>query len=121
MHFLFGDYTQTAPVEDQYAIDLPTYKFSDPAAFGNDWAAGRFLPNAVTGKLPGVAQSEKCGSAGCGWFTLGDVPTSLAGNNIRITGYGQGDAQRAQTTHVGPLHTIGDTYLKYTVDTTVSP
>ena len=87
----------------------------------DDWAAGRFLPNAVTGKLPGVAQSEKCGSAGCGWFTLGDVPTSLAGNNIRITGYGQGDAQRAQTTNVGPLHTIGDTYLKYTVDTTVSP
>ena len=79
------------------------------------------LPNSSTGKLPGVAQSEKCGTASCGWFELGDIPSTTGGNNIRVTGYGTAAvASRSQKTHVGPLFSIGSTSLRYRPDTTVS-
>ena len=80
---------------------------------------GRLLPNSETGMLPGVAQSLKCGTPGCGWFELGSVPTTTTGNNIRITGYGTAAVDsRSQKTHVGPLVTIAGTYVRYRPDTT---
>ena len=118
IHFVYG--TGSATPENQYAVDVSSYQGVN-GGVGNDWGAGRLLPNSVTGKLPGVAQSEKCGSPGCGWFNLGDVPTSTSGNNIRITGYGTADVDsRSQKTHVGALTTIGGTYIRYVPDTTVS-
>ena len=117
IHFVYG--TGNAIPEDQYAVDVPTYQGVN-GGVGNDWGVGRLLPNSITGKLPGVAQSEKCGSSGCGWFTLGSVPTQTTGNNIRITGYGTAAVDsRSQKTHVGALTTIASTYVRYVPDTTV--
>ena len=118
IHFVFG--TGSAAPEDQYFVDVSTYQGVN-GGVGNDWGAGRFLPNSITGKLPGVAQTDKCGTPGCGWFNLGSVPSATTGNNIRITGYGVAavDSQ-SQKTHVGALTTIGSTYLRYVPDTTVS-
>jgi V8-like Glu-specific endopeptidase len=116
IHFTYG--VSSAPVEDQYAVDVLTYSFLN-AGVGQDWGAARLLPNSVTGKLPGVAQSEKCGTAGCGWYTLGTVPSVTTGNTIRITGYGTAAVEsRSQKTHVGNLVTIGSNYLRYNPDTT---
>ena len=118
IHFTFG--TGSAPVEDQYAIDVSSYVGVN-GGVGNDWGAGRLLPNSSTGKLPGVRQSEKCGSPGCGWYTLGNVPQQTSGNNIRITGYGTASiASQSQKTHVDALTVIAGTYLRYIPDTTVS-
>ena len=118
IHFVFG--VESAPPEDQYAVDVSSYQGVN-GGVGNDWGAGRLLPNSVTGKLPGVAQSEKCGSPGCGWYTLGTVPASTSGKNIRITGYGTAAvASRSQKTHAGALVSIASTSLAYIPDTTVS-
>lgn len=115
IHFTFG--TGNAPAEDQYAVDINSYQGVD-GGFGNDWGVGRLLPNS--GKNAGVRQSEKCGSQGCAWFTIGDVPLQTSGNNIRITGYGTAvvDSQ-SQKTHVDALTTINSTFLRYIPDTTV--
>eukprot|EP00985_Skeletonema_marinoi_P000924 scaffold372_cov181-Skeletonema_marinoi.AAC.1 len=116
IHFVFG--TGNAAPEDQYAVDVTSYQGVN-GGVGNDWGAGRLFPNSVTGKLPGVAQSEKCGSSGCGWFNLGPVPSTTSGNNIRITGYGTAAVEsRSQKTHVGALTTIEPTYIRYVPDTT---
>ena len=116
IHFTYG--VSNAPVEDQYAVDVSSYQGVD-GGVGNDWGAGRLLPNSETGKLPGVAQSEKCGAAGCGWYNLGTVPSSTSGNNIRITGYGTAAVDsRSQKTHVGALVGIVSTSLRYVPDTT---
>eukprot|EP00984_Skeletonema_dohrnii_P025876 scaffold15108_cov71-Skeletonema_dohrnii-CCMP3373.AAC.1 len=56
IHFVYG--TGSAAPEDQYAVDVASYDGVN-GGVGNDWGAGRLLPNSVTGKLPGVAQSEK--------------------------------------------------------------
>lgn len=115
IHFVYG--TGNAAPEDQYAVDVSTYKFEN-GGVGQDWGAARLLKNSVTGKLPGVAQSEKCGSAGCGWFNLGTVPSS---GNIRITGYGTAAVDsRSQKTHFDALSSVASTYLRYVPDTTVS-
>eukprot|EP00547_Thalassionema_nitzschioides_P001440 CAMPEP_0194203414 /NCGR_PEP_ID=MMETSP0156-20130528/3196_1 /TAXON_ID=33649 /ORGANISM="Thalassionema nitzschioides, Strain L26-B" /LENGTH=523 /DNA_ID=CAMNT_0038929161 /DNA_START=86 /DNA_END=1653 /DNA_ORIENTATION=+ len=116
IHFTYG--VSGAPLEDQYAVDVASYVGVN-GGVGNDWGAGRLLPNSVTGKKPGVAQGEKCGSPGCGWYTLGTVPSAITDNNIRITGYGTAAVDsRSQKTHVGPLSTIASTYLRYRPDTT---
>eukprot|EP00984_Skeletonema_dohrnii_P023317 scaffold12399_cov114-Skeletonema_dohrnii-CCMP3373.AAC.1 len=116
LHFTFG--SAAAAPEDQYGVDLSSYQFQNSGT-GNDWGAGKLLPNSVTGKLPGVAQSEKCGSPGCGWFNIGPVPSSTSGNNIRITGYGKAAVDsRTQKTHTGALTTIGSDYMRYVSDTT---
>ncbi len=115
IHFVYG--TGNAAPDDQYAVDVSTYNFEN-GGVGQDWGAARLLPNSSTGKLPGVAQSEKCGSPGCGWFNLGTVPSS---GNIRITGYGTAAVDsRSQKTHFDALASVASTYLRYVPDTTVS-
>jgi hypothetical protein len=107
-------------LQDQYAVENLSY-FGRDGGIGNDFGVGRLLPNSVTGKKAGVAQSEKCGGTpGCGGYTLGTVPSSTSGNNIRITGYGIADIDSlSQKTHVDALTTITTSYLKYIPDTTV--
>ena len=118
IHFTYG--VSSAPAQDQYAVDVSTYRFQNDGV-GQDWGAGRFLPNSSTSKLPGVAQSEKCGTAGCGWYTLGTVPSVTTGNTIRVTGFGTADAEsRSQKTHVDALTSVQSTFLRYVTDTTVS-
>lgn len=122
LHFTYG--TGSAASVDQYAVDVSTYRFLN-GGVGQDWGAARLLPNSGTSQLPGVAQEEKCvaagKSAGCGWYTVGTVPSSTTGNNIRVTGYGTADVDsRSQKTHIDSLTTIGSNYLRYVPDTTVS-
>jgi len=122
MHFTYR--TGSAAAEDQYAVVPGSYKSSDHfdggTKYGQDFGIGRLSPNSVTGKLPGIAQSEKCGTAdsGCGWYSLGPVPSSTADVTIRVTGYGTG----SQKTHTGSLVQITGSgnswYVRYTVDTT---
>jgi hypothetical protein len=118
VHFTF--YNTDAPLKDQYAVDLSSYRFMNGG--GQDWAAGRLLPNNETGKLAGVAQSAKCGSSTCGWYSIGTVPSSVSSNRITITGYGTVDPTdvRNQETHTGNLLTITSTRLTYDTDTGVS-
>lgn len=83
------------------------------AGIGSDWRVCRVLPNTGHGQLP----TQRNGNQ---WYTLGAVPGSTAGQNIRITGYGTatGVRNQAQTTHVGTLSTIAATSLCYATDTT---
>ena len=118
MHFTFS--RSSADTIDQYAADVSAYRGMNDG-LGRDWGAGRLLPNSSTGKLPGVAQSEKCGASGCGWYELGPVPSRAEGNTIRITGYGVADVEsRSQKTHLGALVSIRSLYITYDPDTTVS-
>ena len=108
MHFTYG--VSNAPVEDQYAVDVSTYRGVD-GGVGNDWGCGRLLPNSSTGLLPGVAQG--------GWYTIGPVPASPSGNVIRITGYGTAAVDsRSQKTHTGALDAVNTSSLRYVPDTT---
>mmetsp|Transcript_12461 Transcript_12461/g.26526 ORF Transcript_12461/g.26526 Transcript_12461/m.26526 type:complete len:760 (+) Transcript_12461:115-2394(+) len=111
--------------ENQYAVDISSYK-SLSTGVGKDWGAGRLFPNSSTGKHAGVAQGEKCGIAphdecpeGKGWYTVRTVPSTPAGNHIRITGYGTADTNsRWQKTHMDDLVTVATNHLKYIPDTT---
>lgn len=118
MHFTSSN--SNAPIADQYAVDLSTYKYLN-GGVGKDWAIGRLLPNSSTGLLAGVAQSAKCsassGDATCGWYKLGNIG-SVSGN-IRITGYGTAPDGRTQKTHLGALKTVSSTTLTYSTDTEV--
>ena len=125
MHFTFG--SSDAPLEDQYEVESfvksPNYTNS-PKDIQHDWLVGRLLPNSITSKTPGVAQSEKCNKTGCGWYTLGEVPDEPEGNTITVTGYGQlfdprNKSAQNQTTHTGRLVNT-TTILIYKPDTTVS-
>lgn len=120
----FTSEVSNAPVSDQYAVDLPTYKFLNNGV-GKDWAIGRLHPNSATGLLAGVAQSAKCnpsgtGDATCGWYKLGNAPSKTSGNTIRITGYGVHTTDgRLQKTHAGALTKISSSSLQYSTDTEV--
>jgi len=123
IHFTFGD--GVAHSRNQYAVDVATYRGLDEGV-GRDWGAGRLHANRSTGQFPGIAQQKKClaagGSDGCGWYTLGTVPSDTARNNIRITGYGTYDdnglTTRRQRTHAGALASIEENHLRYVLDTT---
>jgi hypothetical protein len=121
VHFTFN--TADALDEDQYAVEVSSYHFSFvEGEEGNNWAVGRLLPNSSTGKLPGVAQSEKCTTptSGCGWYNLGPVPSEATGNSVIITGYGiQSDGSVPQSTHTGKLLEILARSLSYNTDTMV--
>jgi hypothetical protein len=110
-------------------VDVDSYVSSDdfPAGtrLGHDFGIGRLLPNSVTGLLPGVAQSQKCGGGNCGWYDIGAMPGGTAGNTMRVTGYGTADVDsRSQKTHTGDLTGIYANagselyYLRYGMDTT---
>lgn len=122
------DVSPTAHPQDQYAIDPSTYD-EENGGVGADWGVGKLLPNDITGLTAGVAQSAKCDQSwpssgtglGCGWFEIGEVPDSAAGNNIRVTGHGTATTMNMwQKTHMGALVDVWDTALKYMPDTTVS-
>ena len=122
VHFTFD--VDDAPEEDQYAVDLPSYASMLIPGDGEtkDWGAGRLLPNSITGKLPGVAQTEKCGTFGCGWYSLGQVPS--VGSDVTVTGYGilseENPIPQPQQTKTGPVVAVTPISLRYLVDVMVS-
>ena len=99
--------------DDQYRVVSSTVKLLSNGV-GQDWSVAQLAKNANTGKLPGDAQGS--------WYSVGTVPTSTIGQNIRITGYGSTSPRNflylVQKTHVGPMHTIQSTYVRYRTDTT---
>ena len=117
IHFTFD--ASSAGTQDQYAVDLPTYRRRS-GGIGGDWAVGRLLPNSSTLKRAGEARGEACDAPGCGWYDIGTVPASPGGNSIRVTGYGLAPDGRNQKTHMDALTLVQPTYLRYTVDTKVS-
>jgi len=124
IHFTYG--SGNAPAEDQYTFNINNHVGVN-GGVGNDWGIGRLNPNSSTGKLPGIAQQEKCGTSGhyCpegkGWYTLGAVPGSTEGEIIRVTGYGTAATSTlTQKTHTGGFASFSSTALRYTMDTTVS-
>jgi V8-like Glu-specific endopeptidase len=101
------------PPQDQYAYDTATLQRLD-AGVGSDWTVTTVHRNSNTKLYPGQAQGV--------WYEIGTVPTTPAGQNIRITGYGTGgqlpEWNQAQKTHVGPLNLVRTTSLCYVTDTT---
>ena len=107
------------PPEDQYAIDLSTYRRGCSSASScspleaPDWFVGRFLPNAVTGLFPGEANGA--------WYTISTSAPSV-GSTVRVTGYGTDSSSTAnlsQQTHAGRLNVITSKIYGYSVDTMV--
>ena len=79
------------------------------------------LPNSITNKLPGVAQTEKCGTFGCGWYSLGQVPS--VGSDVTVTGHGvlsdENPIPQPQQTKTGPVVAVTPISLRYSVDVMV--
>lgn len=124
VHFTFD--AHAAQLEDQYAVEThpASYGARYSPSQGLDWAVGRLLPNNITGLLPGVAQSAKCGTPGCGWYRIGSVPSQALGNSVTITGYGRssvpGDSfLQPQKSSTSALKRITSTQLFYTTDSMV--
>ena len=98
------------PPEDQYAIDTTSVQYSN-GGIGNDWCYFGVFPNSNTGLTPYQKQQAS--------FTL-DVPPSVTGKTIRITGFGvdTGTANQTNQTHTGAFTSNSGTTLRYTADTT---
>ncbi len=98
------------PPEHQYAVDLASIQSNGGLGTGNDWAYFGCFPNSNTGLPAYVAQGS--------FFTLAPPPP-VAGNSIRITGYGAdtGVFDNTQQTHVGPFVSDSGTTLGYQTDT----
>ena len=98
--------------ENQYAIELSTYK--KVYANGIDWAAGRILPNAITGAYPTT------------WYTI-DTSLPANGKTVRVTGYGIDNydntdivnitCKLCQQTHIGKVTGSVSGAIRHNVDT----
>ena len=82
---------------------------------GNDWGYFGTFPNTQTGQLP----FERYGRQA---YTLVNPSPPVAGNQIRVTGYGTtspaNTLNQVQKTHVGAYTAFFGTTLQYTPDTT---
>jgi V8-like Glu-specific endopeptidase len=100
--------------DDQYPF---TILQSLNAGVGSDWGVNRVGRNSNHGQLP----TQRNGGV---WYSLGGVPASPGGQNIRITGYGSTSSPVSPTwylvqkTHVGSLSQVNATSLCYATDTT---
>jgi V8-like Glu-specific endopeptidase len=102
--------------ENQYAIELSTHK--KVYANGIDWAAGRILPNAITGNYP------------TSWYTI-DTSLPANGTTVRVTGYGTDNydntdiangglnitCKLCQQTHIGKVTGSVSGAIRHNVDT----
>jgi hypothetical protein len=100
--------------EDQFAVDLASVQ-KQTSGPNNDWSYFGVLPNSVTGLTP----AQQYGA----FFTLASGAPAVAGQTIRVTGYGQvsmGDLSLsfAQTTGTGAYTLVLNNLVRYNVDTT---
>ncbi len=115
--FTFDPAGVAVPPENQYAVDLSTYKRGCTTSClgldAADWVVGRFLPNSVTGLFPGEAQG--------GWYTISTTVPSIS-STVCVTGYGtdSSDKNLMQQTHTGKVSVVKEKYIGYGVDTMVS-
>ena len=98
--------------EDQYAVDVASIQFACGQT-GSDWSYFGCFPNSETGLVPLVAQGAL--------YEIAETPPVVAGQSIRITGYGLDDTplewNRTQQTHSGPYVNVAGTIVEYQVDT----
>ncbi len=98
--------------DDQYAVDAASIQSNGGQGLGNDWAYYGTFPNPNTNLTAAEAQGST--------YILGTAP-SVAGNDIRITGYGvdstPSSLNQTQQTHLGPMMLNNGTQLGYETDT----
>ncbi|MDF1837157.1 MAG: hypothetical protein P1V35_04760 [Planctomycetota bacterium] len=98
--------------DDQYAVDAASIQSNGGQGTGDDWGYYGTFPNPNTGLTAGEAQGST--------YILGTAP-SVAGNDIRITGYGvdstPSSLNQTQQTHLGPFMLNNGTHLGYETDT----
>jgi V8-like Glu-specific endopeptidase len=99
--------------DDQYSADAASMQTNGGQGTGNDWAYFGAFANTNTGLTPAQA-------AGSTYALV--APPPVAGNNIRITGYGTDSSpstsNQVQQTHVGPMVTNSGSLVQYATDTT---
>jgi len=106
---------QNPPPQDQFPVDF-TSNQGLGGGVGNDWRYFGALPNSGTGITAFQHQN--------GFYTLANVAPPVAGQTIRITGYGTVASPVSQTwrqvqkTHVGNYFSLTGTTVRYTTDTT---
>jgi len=107
---------QSPPPQDQYAVDDASLQGNGGQGVGNDWAYFGVFPNSTTGLTPFEAQGDS--------YILASSAPPVAGQQIRITGYGTVSSPISMTwngvqkTHTGPFETSSGTTVQYVTDTT---
>ena len=98
--------------EDQYSVDATSTQ-SVAGGIGNDWAYFGCFANTETGLTPGAAQGVS--------YVLAAAAPPVAGQMIRITGYGVDSTPSAwnqiQQTHAGPYALLNGNQIGYQTDT----
>ena len=98
--------------EDQYSVDATSTQ-SVAGGIGNDWAYFGCFANTETGLTPGAAQGVS--------YVLAAAAPPVAGQMIRITGYGVDSTpsvwNQIQQTHAGPYALLNGNQIGYQTDT----
>ena len=103
------------PPEDQYSVDPASMQSNGGQGVGNDWGYFGCFPNSNTGLTAAQAQGD--------FYILSATPPPVAGQDIRITGYGTVSSpvpqswRQVQKTHAGPYFAFFGTTVQYTTDT----
>ncbi len=103
------------PPEDQYSVDAASMQSNGGQGVGNDWGYFGCFPNSTTGLNAAQAQGS--------FFVLSQTPPAVAGQNIRITGYGTTSSPvpptwyQVQKTHAGPYFSFSGSTVRYRTDT----
>ncbi len=107
-----GSLNHPAPA-DQYSIDTSSRQFVN-GGIGDDWAYFGVFPNTETGLTALEAQGAR--------HLLASEVSDVAGQTIRITGYGVDstppESNQVQQTDAGLYREIADTVVRYETDTT---
>lgn len=105
---------QNPPPEDQYSVDVSS-KQSVNGGVGNDWGYFGTFRNTTTGLTP----YEKMGHVA---YTLAAAAPAVAGQTLRITGYGltspANTLNQVQKTHTGSYNSVAGNTVTHRVDTT---
>jgi len=109
-----GTIVNPAP-QDQYVVDAASVQLANNV-IGDDWSYYGVSPNSTTGLTPFQAYGVR--------YVLNPTPPAVAGQTIRITGFGVTSAPVSDTwnqvekTHTGAYVQRSGTILRYTPDTT---
>ncbi len=110
---LSGGTVQNPPPQDQYPVDVSSRQQTGGGT-GNDWGYFGVHRNTTTGMTPWEAYGRQ-------GYTLAPAAPAVAGQQIRITGYGTssiGIMNQVQKTHLGPYVSKSGTLIRYATDTT---
>lgn len=107
--------TQAAHPDDQYVVDIASNQGVN-GGVGNDWRYIAVFPNSNHGLTPVQRYGVR--------HTLALTAPPVAGQTIRITGYGTNadpmprERNQTQQTHTGAYASFSGTRVRYTADTT---